>query len=96
MADEKSISALERASGPAIVIIMEACLANAEAERELREGCGGFDPSQVQAIELECPDYLAHSCQGCVEFYECKGENTRCEDGGLVFYSGCSCPSGSR
>lgn len=88
---EHRVSFGERCETPEI---LAACLRSAQAERELRASCGGFDPAQVQPIELECPDYLAHSCHGCVEFYECKAENTRCEDGRLVFHSGCSCPSG--
>jgi hypothetical protein len=71
--------------------ILEACLAQVDAERELREDCGGYDPSLYPPIEMQCPDYLAQACNGCVEFFECKTANTRCENGGIVFYSGCSC-----
>lgn len=73
--------------------ILEACLASAQAERELRQTCGDQDTSlELPPLEVECPDYLAHACHGCVEFYECSTQNTRCEDGGLVSYSGCACP----
>ncbi len=73
--------------------VLDACLAQVEAERALREECGGYDPSLEPPIEVQCPDYLAHACNGCVEFFECKIDKTRCEDGGIVSYSGCSCGS---
>ncbi len=71
--------------------VLAACIAHVEAERELRAECGGYDPALEPPMEVQCPDYLASACNGCVEFFECQTENTRCENGGVVYYSGCSC-----
>lgn len=70
--------------------VLTACQAYADHNRALIEQCGGgFEPPPDAET---CPAYLAEACAGCVEYYECMIENTRCEPGGLTHYSGCSCP----
>lgn len=77
----------ERCDGSEVV---DACLRYAEHRRAKEEECSFFQvaPSPLEVI---CPDYLAESCKGCPEYFECAIENTVCNPF-LTYYIGCSCP----
>ncbi len=68
--------------------LMAACRASAELIDAEYTKCG-LEPQPVAA---RCPDYLLESCGGCVEYFECLGTTTACEEQGLVTSAGCACP----
>jgi hypothetical protein len=60
--------------------VLEACHAFAEHYALENAECGG---TYEQPLGERCPQYLATSCTGCVEYYECLLATTSCEDGTL-------------
>lgn len=68
--------------------VLEACHAFAEHYASENTECGG---TYEQPLDERCPQYLATSCTGCVEYYDCLVETTSCEDGTLNS-DVCSCP----
>ncbi len=75
----------ERCDGSDVV---EACLRHAEYLREMHQQCSW---AEAAPIEVLCPDYLAESCQGCPEYFDCVVENTECAPL-LTRHLGCACP----
>jgi hypothetical protein len=69
--------------------VMAACEQYAEVQRQVYEECGVLE---LPSLESTCPAYLAESCQGCVEYFECASAGLRCEPDGLYSSSGCGCP----
>jgi hypothetical protein len=60
--------------------VLEACHAFAAHYAAESAEC---DQSYVPPLAEQCPQYLATSCVGCVEYYECLMRTTSCEDGTL-------------
>ncbi|HEX6240258.1 MAG TPA: hypothetical protein VFZ61_05175 [Polyangiales bacterium] len=70
--------------------VLDACKRFAAHQQAVFDQCGtaGAPPT-----ETTCPAYLAESCVGCPEYYECSSKALRCENGSPTYYSGCSCPA---
>jgi hypothetical protein len=69
--------------------VMAACQRSAAEIRARYAECSDVPPPSLGSL---CPDYLTQSCNGCREYFECRGDATRCESGGLTSVSGCACP----
>ncbi len=71
--------------------VMDACRRYAGHEANLYATCGTIAPPSLEEL---CPAYLSEACPACPEFFDCQGEQTRCENGQLTTYpnSGCGCP----
>jgi hypothetical protein len=72
--------------------VMEACLRSAKAIRATYEQCARPE-QQLPSMDELCPAYLAESCIGCSEYFDCKAEHTTCADFGLSVAVDCSCPA---
>jgi hypothetical protein len=70
--------------------VLDACKKFAAHQQAVFQQCGS---APAPALESTCPAYLAESCVGCVDYYECGIKALRCENGSPTYYSGCSCPA---
>jgi hypothetical protein len=70
--------------------VLDACKRFAEHQSEVYRACG---VAPVPSLESTCPAYLAESCGGCAEYFECRIKDLACTASGLVNSTFCSCPA---
>lgn len=69
--------------------VLEACKRYAQHEANIFQRCGKVP---AQPVERTCPAYLAESCGGCVEYFECRAKALDCGPLGPTTSTPCSCP----